>query len=55
METDKRPILATNHLLLICQCHYVGDLRMNSAPRNLKNMILVVVFICLDELGGRPR
>jgi len=32
--TDKRPILATNHLLLICQCHYVGHLRRNSKSKN---------------------
>ena len=34
MGTDKRPIQATNHLILICQCHYVGDLRRNSTPNN---------------------
>jgi hypothetical protein len=34
MGTDRRPILATNHLLHICQCHYVGDLRRNSTPTN---------------------
>jgi hypothetical protein len=56
MGTGRRPILATNHLLLICQCHYVRDLRRNSTPTNTNSKHdLVVVFICLDELGGRPR
>jgi len=55
MGNNKRPILATNHLLLKCQCHYVGDLRRNSTPNNpIRNMILVVVLSILMNLATAP-
>jgi hypothetical protein len=54
MGTDRRPILATNHLLLICQCHYVGDLSRNSTPTNPNSKHDFGGCFCLSWWTWRP-